>query len=623
MKFGKDLLRSVAVSNPEWAPFWMNYKILKKKIKAIVDESRKKTTESSEIPEKQVSKQFTRTRAEVGFFRSLKDELKKTSKFFVEAESNFNTRLTRLAASLEHVHKCRVDQSYARGRPLKDLATRLMLACLYFYKDLLLLENFAIVNYCGFAKILKKHDRMTGLETRQRFMVNVVNKKPICSYPNTNRLFQEAELIFDALKTIYNGVKDSPPEPSKDLETSITSEEFASLSKGRQVSLSAIRFTQAAIGMKQGGNNVSIPVTKSEGSSPVLGTGTKISDCVAPLKRSPLLAAASNLRWKAQCSSPLDPDTYSNRSLQNERRKSTGGISSPEKLEIHSPNIDVGTGKCQRKKPPASPRQRTHSFPFSISLPTRKLKTPYPDQNIRKGKGVLQTAQKLGPFPPSSDQRQDTVCFSKTCQGQSSLNPRRTRVDLEDSVELQCQKGFDGSKCPSREGCGPLKGEVLETFMQAPVKFPANNNGEGVPWGHGSPGSFQDRSLMQISTSPAPCWEMEMFPGQSCAQKEGLSSANFECLSFKYSNKRDSFPAMEERKISNSSVYCNPLHILSTAIESISELPVKENELKMCLKERFDTSNEQKNSCKIISSGHHPTAQNFNAAKSCSPPPKT
>jgi hypothetical protein len=26
----------------------------------------------------------------------------------------------------------------------------------------LLLENFAIMNYCGFSKILKKHDKLTG-----------------------------------------------------------------------------------------------------------------------------------------------------------------------------------------------------------------------------------------------------------------------------------------------------------------------------------------------------------------------------------------------------------------------------------------------------------------------------
>jgi len=44
----------------------------------------------------------------------------------------------------------------------KNTWTRLLMACVKFYKDVLLIENFAIMNYCGFSKILKKHDKMTG-----------------------------------------------------------------------------------------------------------------------------------------------------------------------------------------------------------------------------------------------------------------------------------------------------------------------------------------------------------------------------------------------------------------------------------------------------------------------------
>ncbi|CAM9188433.1 unnamed protein product, partial [Heterosigma akashiwo] len=32
-------------------------------------------------------------------------------------------------------------------------ASRLMTACVNFYKDLLMLENYSIMNYCGFSKI--------------------------------------------------------------------------------------------------------------------------------------------------------------------------------------------------------------------------------------------------------------------------------------------------------------------------------------------------------------------------------------------------------------------------------------------------------------------------------------
>ena len=44
----------------------------------------------------------------------------------------------------------------------KNAWTRLLMGCVKFYKDVLLIENFAIMNYCGFSKILKKHDKLTG-----------------------------------------------------------------------------------------------------------------------------------------------------------------------------------------------------------------------------------------------------------------------------------------------------------------------------------------------------------------------------------------------------------------------------------------------------------------------------
>ena len=35
-----------------------------------------------------------------------------------------------------------------------------MLVLCRFYRDALMLENFAIMNYCAFSKILKKHDKV-------------------------------------------------------------------------------------------------------------------------------------------------------------------------------------------------------------------------------------------------------------------------------------------------------------------------------------------------------------------------------------------------------------------------------------------------------------------------------
>jgi hypothetical protein len=37
-----------------------------------------------------------------------------------------------------------------------------------------MLENYAVLNYCGLSKILKKHDKCTGFVTREKFMINMV-----------------------------------------------------------------------------------------------------------------------------------------------------------------------------------------------------------------------------------------------------------------------------------------------------------------------------------------------------------------------------------------------------------------------------------------------------------------
>lgn len=36
MKFGKNLSKVIALSDPEWNPYWINYKFLKKKLKELL-----------------------------------------------------------------------------------------------------------------------------------------------------------------------------------------------------------------------------------------------------------------------------------------------------------------------------------------------------------------------------------------------------------------------------------------------------------------------------------------------------------------------------------------------------------------------------------------------------------
>ena len=83
MKFGKSLLKAVELSDPEWGPFWINYKNLKKKINTIV-ESKVSHQNNNSINDPMAISKF---QPEVDFFRAVKSELKKATSFFTSGNT--------------------------------------------------------------------------------------------------------------------------------------------------------------------------------------------------------------------------------------------------------------------------------------------------------------------------------------------------------------------------------------------------------------------------------------------------------------------------------------------------------------------------------------------------------
>lgn len=130
----------------------MNYKFLKKKIKGIVAAN---GGHKHELDHDSQPISLSKSASEVEFFKLLRKELKKTSDFFNKSQEEFRIRWERIWESYEMLQETGVLHD-------KYTWTRLLSACVKFYKDVLLLENFAIMNYCGFSKILKKHDKCTG-----------------------------------------------------------------------------------------------------------------------------------------------------------------------------------------------------------------------------------------------------------------------------------------------------------------------------------------------------------------------------------------------------------------------------------------------------------------------------
>ena len=239
MKFCKNLQRLAAISDPEWAPYWPNYRMLKKLINDLpirlvpyrpavaqrsysmhsldststacsrrgqhrgdivleVEEIMLKqppTTANAVTPDHvpqaaEILQTIGRDPGEVAYFKLLHAEFKKASHFFDKMQEEFAIRVDRVRVGLDILKEPKPGLVIEKWSLLAKNIFRL-------YRDLLLFEIFAIMAYCSFSKILKKHDMVTGHETRGPFMSKVVNKANFTCYPQLLEMISRCEDMYE------------------------------------------------------------------------------------------------------------------------------------------------------------------------------------------------------------------------------------------------------------------------------------------------------------------------------------------------------------------------------------------------------------------------------------------
>lgn len=140
--------------------------------------------------DKDTKKSMGKSPGERAFFKLLHSEFKKASHFFDRATEEFTIREERVREGMEIMRKpnsIMVNEKWG-----------LMAKSIYrLYKDLLLLETFAIMTYCSFSKILKKHDKVTGYDTKNAFMSNIVNKANFTHYPKVLGMIARCEKFYE------------------------------------------------------------------------------------------------------------------------------------------------------------------------------------------------------------------------------------------------------------------------------------------------------------------------------------------------------------------------------------------------------------------------------------------
>jgi hypothetical protein len=131
-----------------------------------------------------------RNPGEKAFFKLLHAEHKKATHFFDKAQEEFMIREERVREGMQIMMQPNSIMVNEKWSMLAKSIYRL-------YKDLLLLETFAIMTYCSFSKILKKHDKMTGYQTRNAFMANVVNKANFTNYPKVLQMISSCKQLYE------------------------------------------------------------------------------------------------------------------------------------------------------------------------------------------------------------------------------------------------------------------------------------------------------------------------------------------------------------------------------------------------------------------------------------------
>jgi hypothetical protein len=134
--------------------------------------------------------------SEVAFFKALFSEFNKATQFFGKAEEEVSIREKRIQNGMRMAtNSVRTDGTRLQLMAVKSLCR--------IYKDLLSLETFAIMTYCSVSRILRKHDKATGLRTHSAFMNKVVNKANVTNYSGTMEMLQRTQVLFeDAMRSV-------------------------------------------------------------------------------------------------------------------------------------------------------------------------------------------------------------------------------------------------------------------------------------------------------------------------------------------------------------------------------------------------------------------------------------
>ncbi|QOU18326.1 hypothetical protein BRETT_000048 [Brettanomyces bruxellensis] len=178
MKFGK-YLAARQLEFPEYSGNFINYKALKKLIKALTKDA------STPLQDRKGS-----------FFFRLERELEKVNDFYLKKEAELKFRLDILIQKKEQYRHGNINKNSVNFVSLYDGFKK-------FTKDLDRLEQFVELNETGFTKVLKKWDKRSKSTTKELYLTTAVNVQPVF---HRSEIIELSDLAANNLMELENFV---------------------------------------------------------------------------------------------------------------------------------------------------------------------------------------------------------------------------------------------------------------------------------------------------------------------------------------------------------------------------------------------------------------------------------
>jgi SPX domain protein involved in polyphosphate accumulation/uncharacterized membrane protein YidH (DUF202 family) len=187
MKFGKYLVEN---QRPDWSEQYVDYKALKDLIKKAAEETRKLDPSLSFSPRTTSltvqRRAAQRDSAEETFFKQLEAEVHKINRFTQAQTAALERRLARLQEKADTAETQREkDALQEEAKAIGD--------------EFLQLEKYVNLNYMGFHKILKKHDKMLPHTPCRQFYISHLHNQPWVQ-GNYSDLMVKLSAIFSQLR---------------------------------------------------------------------------------------------------------------------------------------------------------------------------------------------------------------------------------------------------------------------------------------------------------------------------------------------------------------------------------------------------------------------------------------